>query len=146
MDELDYRILDLLAQNARIPVKEIASRIALTSPAVSSRIHRMEQSGIIQGYTVNVRPPEGQNRVSAFVSLSTKPSVREQLMDLVAHTREVLQCFHVTGDHSYLIRVSCEDMSHLEHLLTEFQQLGQTSTQIILSAPVDRSMVEILDL
>ena len=51
MDELDRSILRLLAQNARMPVKEIAQRVSLTSPAVSSRIHRLEQEGVIGGYT-----------------------------------------------------------------------------------------------
>ena len=60
MDELDRSILRLLAQNARMPVKEIAQRVSLTSPAVSSRIHRLEQEGVIGGYTVvqtRPRPP-----------------------------------------------------------------------------------------
>ena len=51
MDELDQQILGLLAKNARMPVKEIAREVSLTSPAVSSRIHRLEQEGVIGGYT-----------------------------------------------------------------------------------------------
>ena len=57
MDDLDHKILQLLAENARMPVKDIAQRVSLTSPAVSSRIHRLEQEGVIGGYTVVVRPP-----------------------------------------------------------------------------------------
>ena len=52
MDDLDRKILSLLAKNARMPVKEIAEQVALTSPAVSSRIHKLETDGIISGYTV----------------------------------------------------------------------------------------------
>ena len=52
MDELDRKIIRLLAKNARIPVKDIAQEINLTSPAVSSRIRKLEQDGIIGGYTV----------------------------------------------------------------------------------------------
>ena len=47
MDDLDHKILQLLAENARMPVKDIAQRVSLTSPAVSSRIHRLEQEGVI---------------------------------------------------------------------------------------------------
>ena len=57
MDDLDHKILQLLAENARMPVKDIAQRVSLTSPAVSSRIHRLEQEGVIGGYTVVLRPP-----------------------------------------------------------------------------------------
>ena len=49
MDDLDHKILQLLAENARMPVKDIAQRVSLTSPAVSSRIHRLEQEGVIGG-------------------------------------------------------------------------------------------------
>ena len=57
MDDLDRKILALLAKNARMPVKEIAEKVALTSPAVSSRIHKLETDGIISGYTVMLNRP-----------------------------------------------------------------------------------------
>lgn len=144
MDELDRKILTLLSQNARMPVKDIAERISLTSPAVSSRIHKLENEGVISGYTVVLRQPEGQNRVNALISVSAQPAVRSELMELLQHQREVLQCYHVTGDHSFLIKVSCSNMSDLEHLIMSFQRLGQTSTQIILSTPVDRTSLDVL--
>ena len=58
MDDLDRKILALLAKNARMPVKEIAEKVALTSPAVSSRIHKLETDGIISGYTVMLNRPD----------------------------------------------------------------------------------------
>ena len=57
MDDLDRKILTLLAKNARMPVKEIAEQVSLTSPAVSSRIHKLETDGIISGYTVTLNRP-----------------------------------------------------------------------------------------
>ena len=95
MDDLDRKILALLAKNARMPVKEIAEKVALTSPAVSSRIHKLETDGI-----------------------------------------------HVTGAYTFLIKVSCGSMPQLEHLILQFQKLGTTSTQIILSTPVNHGDLE----
>lgn len=66
MDELDSKIIQLMMRNARMPVKEIAKQVNLTSPAVSSRIHRMEQEGIIGGYTVRLHHP-GENEPSSGV-------------------------------------------------------------------------------
>ncbi|MBQ7860045.1 MAG: Lrp/AsnC family transcriptional regulator [Faecalibacterium sp.] len=146
MDDLDRKILKLLSQNARMPVKDIAERIALTSPAVSSRIHKMEHEGIIGGYTVVLRQPEDDSRVDALISVAAKPAVRDELMALLQCSPEVLQCYHVTGDHSFLVKVSCPNMAHLEHLIMSFQKLGQTSTQIILSTPVDRNGLDSLSL
>ena len=74
MDDLDRKILSLLAKNARMPVKEIAEQVSLTSPAVSSRIHRLEQEGIIGGYTVVLRHPDAPARVEALISVLVVPS------------------------------------------------------------------------
>ena len=65
MDDLDHKIVQLLSENARMPVKDIAQKVSLTSPAVSSRIHRLEQEGIIGGYTVVLRNPSAPARVEA---------------------------------------------------------------------------------
>ena len=146
MDDLDRKILELLRQNARMPVKDIAERIALTSPAVSSRIHKLENEGIIAGYTVVLRRPDQNTRVNALISVSAKPTLREELIEMLHACPEVQQCYHVTGDHSYMVRVSCANMTELEHLITSFQRLGQTSTQIILSTLVDRNGADALNL
>ena len=69
MDDLDHKIVQLLSENARMPVKDIAQKVSLTSPAVSSRIHRLEQEGIIGGYTVVLRkalPDEEEANVALF--------------------------------------------------------------------------------
>lgn len=144
MDDLDHQILKLLTSNARMPVKEIADQVALTSPAVSSRIHKLEQSGIIGGYTVTLRRPQEQTNVDAIIGVSAPPHNSKALMSLMHDLPEVLQCFHVTGDHSFMVRVSCVNMARLEHVIQAFQKLGQTNTQIILSVPLDRNGLDIL--
>ena len=74
MDDLDRKILALLAKNARMPVKEIAEKVALTSPAVSSRIHKLETDGIISGYTVMLNRPSARKCCSATTSRALTPS------------------------------------------------------------------------
>ena len=134
MDDLDRKILSLLAKNARMPVKEIAEQVALTSPAVSSRIHKLETDGIISGYTVVLNRPADRVYVDALISLSVTPSHRDELVELMQNSKEVLQCYHVTGAYTFLIKVSCGSMPQLEHLILQFQKLGTTSTQIIHDA------------
>ena len=138
MDDLDRKILALLAKNARMPVKEIAEQVALTSPAVSSRIHKLETDGIIGGYTVTLNRPADRVYVDALISLSVA------FLHLIQNSKEVLQCYHVTGDYTFLIKVSCGSMPQLEHLILQFQKLGTTSTQIILSTPVNHGDLEAL--
>ena len=91
MDELDRSILRLLAQNARMPVKEIAQRVSLTSPAVSSRIHRLEQEGVIGGYTVVLRHPDEPAQVQALISVQVGSAAREDFLVLARKEPQVLQ-------------------------------------------------------
>ena len=141
MDDLDRKILSLLAKNARMPVKEIAEQVALTSPAVSSRIHKLETDGII---SVVLNRPADRVYVDALISLSVTPSHRDELVELMQNSKEVLQCYHVTGAYTFLIKVSCGSMPQLEHLILQFQKLGTTSTQIILSTPVNHGELDAL--
>lgn len=139
MDELDGKILQLLHGNARMPVKEIARQVNLTSPAVSSRIHRLEQEGVISGYTVVLRQPGGAAQVQALISVLIGPNTREDFLRLVQADEQVLQCYRVTGDCNYILKVRCACVDKLEHLLTRIQRLGSTTTQIILATQLDRA-------
>lgn len=139
LDELDHQILHALQKNARIPVKEIARQVSLTGPAVSSRIRKMEQDGVISGYTTILHEPEASTQVDALISVSVEPGARDTFLDDLAEIPSVQQCFHVTGSHSYIAKVRCQNMDSLEHLITRLQRTGPTSTQIILSTPLDRT-------
>ena len=97
MDDLDHKILQLLAENARMPVKDIAQRVSLTSPAVSSRIHRLEQEGVIGGYTVVLRHPDAPARVEALISVLVDAATRASFLTMIEQEPQVLQCFRVTG-------------------------------------------------
>ena len=140
MDELDRKIIQLMQKNARMPVKEIAQQISLTSPAVSSRIHRLEQEGVIGGYTVLLHRPDESNRVQALISVQTAPDAREEFLSVVQSDPDVLQCYRVTGVYNFTVKVSCASIEELEHLLTKLQQLGTTNTQIILATQLDRQL------
>ena len=140
MDELDHKIIQLLAENARMPVKDIAQRVSLTSPAVSSRIHRLEQEGIIGGYTVVLRHPDAPARVEALISVLVDAATRASFLSMIEQESQVLQCFRVTGSYNFIIKVSCTDIDALEHLLTKMQKMGSTNTQIILNTQLDRNL------
>lgn len=140
MDELDNKIIRLLMRNARTPVKEIAQQVNLTSPAVSSRIHRLEQEGVIGGYTVLLHQPGEAARVQALISIQTTGAAREDFLRMIPGEPQILQCYRVTGSYNFIVKVSCASIDELEHLLTRMQKLGNTNTQIILATPLDRRL------
>lgn len=140
MDNLDQKIVQLLSQNARMPVKDIAAQVNLTSPAVSSRIHRLEQTGVITGYTVMLHHPDTANRVEALISMLVAGGDRGDFLEMMDNEPQVLQCYRVTGSYNFIVKVSCTDIDALEHLLTRMQKMGSTNTQIILATQLDRCL------
>ena len=82
----------------------------------------------------------------SLISLSVAPSKQDAFLELLQNSKEVLQCYHVTGAYTFLVKVSCGSMPQLEHLILQFQKLGTTSTQIILSTPVNHGDLEALQL
>lgn len=143
MDQLDEKIIQLLTQNGRIALKEIAQEVNLTSPAVSARIRHLEEEGVIAGYTVILRSPQAASQVESLISVSIKPASHQDFMDFLHSTPEVEECYHVTGAFSHMVKVRCRDIPQLEHLISRLQHFGSTSSQIILSTPVERPIYPI---
>ncbi len=138
MDNIDKKILSLLVQNARIPVKEIASQVMLTAPAVSERIKKMERDGTINGYTVRMGYPQGKETISAFIDIATNHDKNEAFKARILDEPLVKSCATVTGSRNFVLEVHCPNVETLEKLLNEFQEYGQTNTRVILSTLVQR--------
>ncbi len=138
MDNIDKKILELLQNNGRITVKEITQTISLTAPAVSERIRRLEKEGIIEGYTAVLNPKKLGRTVHAIINVSIQPQETENLLKIVKEEPLVVQCYHVTGEYSYMIKVDAYEITDLERLIMTFQKMGETSTQVILSTPIER--------
>lgn len=133
MDDLDGKILALLAANARMPVKEISRHVALSSPAVSERIRRLEQQGIIEGYTIRYNSEATKGYINALISMTVVPEKREEFFALLKTLPAVRECFQLTGAHSHMVKVCCRDIEALERLVNKLQKIAATNTQIILS-------------
>lgn len=133
MDDIDRKILALLGANARATVKQMAKEVALSSPAVAERIRRMEQSGLIEGYTVRLNPDYLEKSIHALISISVAPGERPEFHALLAQQPAVQRSFQVTGTYSHMVEVRCPDIPSLEKLISRLQKMGQTNTQIILA-------------
>ena len=143
MDKVDQKILQMLQENARIPVKEIAKEVFLSSPAVSARIDRLSQSGLIKGYHMTIDRKKLGYDVTAFISLEMEPSKKTDFYPFIKECPNVLECCCITGQYSQLIKVTFRSTSELETFLGSLQRYGRTSTQIVFSTPVEPRDVNI---
>lgn len=141
MDITDIRILKILQQEARISMKELGARVNLTSPAVSERIKRLEESGVIEGYTAVINPKKLNLHVEAIVHVAMKVSAHKRFKKMAAEEREIIECYHVTGEDCMTVKVVCETTHRLEEILDKIQAIGDTRTAIILSTPLKRKPI-----
>ena len=103
MDRIDRRIIDILQADARAPLKEIAEQVFLSSPAVSARIARLEQAGLLRGYQAQVDAPALGYGVKAFINLELDPQRKPEFYPYIESCPNVVECNCVTGDYSMLI-------------------------------------------
>lgn len=143
MDEIDKKIITLLQNNARIPLKALAEHVFLSSPAVSARIERLEKENIISGYEARINQSKLGYHITAFINLEIIPAQKPEFYPFVRSCPNVLECNCVTGDFSMLLKVAFPDTVELDSFIGRLQKFGRTSTQIVFSTPVEPRGVDL---
>jgi Lrp/AsnC family leucine-responsive transcriptional regulator len=137
--ELDAKARKLLAalqRDARLPLKALADEIGLSLPATSERLKRLEEAGVVAGYRAQVPPEAVGYGILAMIGITTPQAAKTRLLELLAGMPEVLECLHVTGQDSYLIRVVARDIRDLERFVGRINHYGETRSSIVMSAPI----------
>ncbi len=136
MDDLDWKILALLQANGRISYTELARQVHLSVPAVTERVKRLESIGVIDGYTARVNPAAAGYAVSALIGITVPQPAKAKFLTLLETIPEVVECHHVTGADSYVMRFVATGMAHLEQLIERINLYGETRTSIVMSTPL----------
>ena len=149
MDELDYRILQMLKENARQKASDISKEVHLSISTVIDRIHRMEDMGIITSYTAITDDSKVGNDVTALMEVSLEhPRYNEAFIKGITDNPKIISCYYLTGEFDFLLKISCRSSEELEHVHRWVNDLGgirQTKTHFVLrtikniysSLPVD---------
>lgn len=143
MDKIDLKIIELLQKNARYPLKHIAEEVFLTTPAVSARIEKLEQAGVITGYSAHVDPLKLGYNIKAFINLEMSPKQKPEFYPFIASCPNVLECNCVTGKYSMLIKVAYHTTIELDTFIGELQKYGNTETQIVFSTAVEHRGLDV---
>lgn len=144
MDDIDNKIIQTLQGNARASLKNIAEKTFLSSPAVSSRIEKLEREKIITGYHASVDPMKLGYHIIAFVNLDVSPVDKIPFYASMEAIPNVLECNCVTGDYSMLIKVAFESTMELDVFIGQLQKYGKSNTQIVFSTPVGPRGVDVM--
>jgi Lrp/AsnC family transcriptional regulator, leucine-responsive regulatory protein len=142
-DITDHRILATLQRDARLSVRELGRRVALSAPAVGRRLRRLEKEGAIRSYAAEVDPAALGFALTAFVMVTTRSAYAGgRLREGVQEMSQVIECHRLTGERSYLLRVVATSAENLEELVDALAVYGHPTTSIVLSSPISRRPIE----
>lgn len=146
-DATDLEILDALQHNCKQPLAAIGQQVGLSAPSVLERIHKLEEAGVIVDYVARLDARKLGKDIAAFIGVAT-----ERARDIARIEREmvafgdVLECHHVTGAYTLMLKVKTRDTESLEDLLEKIRAcegVARTETMVVLSTHTERSRVDL---
>lgn len=143
LDALDTEILKVLAEDARTPMRDLARKIGLSAPSVTERIRRLEEAGVIEGYTVRINPAAVGLPVGAYLRIRPMPGELSRVADLLATLPEVIACDRVTGEDCFVAKALVPTIADLEALIDGLLPYASTNTSIIVSTTVAQRMPDL---
>ncbi|UAB81291.1 Lrp/AsnC family transcriptional regulator [Marixanthomonas sp. SCSIO 43207] len=142
IDELNWKILKHLQKNARLSSAEIGRQVGMSSPAVSERIKKMEDAGVITGYNTVVSPFEAGYQLKAIITLRAFMGKLKPFLEKVKTYDEVINCYRITGNENIVMEVALRNQKHLEAFIDQLIIYGETKTQIVLSHVVKNNDIK----
>jgi Lrp/AsnC family transcriptional regulator, leucine-responsive regulatory protein len=135
LDSLDRGIIAELQSDARVRVAELGRRVGLSPPAVAERLRRLEDTGVVT-FRADVNPQALGYTLSAIVRVSPLSGHVHAIPDIARQTPEITECYRITGEDCYFMRLYLRSIDDLEPILDRFVAHGRTTTSIVHSAPV----------
>lgn len=142
IDELNWKILKHLQKNARLSSAEIGRQVGMSSPAVSERIKKMEDAGVITGYNTVVSTFEAGYQLKAIITLRAFMGKLKPFLEKVKTYDEVINCYRITGNENIVMEVALRNQKHLEAFIDQLIIYGETKTQIVLSHVVKNNEIK----
>jgi Lrp/AsnC family leucine-responsive transcriptional regulator len=141
LDSVDLRLLAVLQQDGRAGWTELGRTIGLSASATAERVRRLEEAGVITGYTCEVDPEKLGLPIAALVRLRYPHANYRPFHQLLSTTPEVVEAHHVTGEDCFVLTVRARSMRHLEEVTGRIGGLGGVTTSVVYSTPLPRRSV-----
>src|SRR5215216_5589116 len=139
INPIDYKLVELLQKNARMTQSEMAAAVGLSQPAIAERLRKLEQEGVITAYVARVDGRKLGKDITAFIGVGIEhPKHNARFAKRILELSDVLECHHVTGSDSYLLKVVTENTESLDRLISEnlrtIPGVTRTHTTIVMSS------------
>lgn len=147
MNTNDLKVIEQLMRHARTTWAELGALLGLSAPAAADRVRKLEEAGIIKGYSALINPDEIGCGLAAMIAVTLEqPEVRSDFLRLVMNLAQVLECHHIAGEQDYMLKVRCSGTRDLERLISEeIKALPgiRTRTTVILSTVKETTILPI---
>ena len=145
MDNVDSKILSLLAKNGRMNASEIAEKVCLSVSACIERIKKLELGGIITGYTVTVDNTKLGKDVLALMNVATEhPKYNDGFVQAVRKNPNIIECYYIAGEFDYFVKILTDNIVKLEETLNYIKSISgvsKTKTDIVLNTTISQPSV-----
>ena len=147
IDRIDLKILSILQSSGRSRLAEIADEVELSAPAVLERVKKLEVTGVIKGYQALLDGKKVGKDITAFigVSIGNQRDI-DKFATQMLRNPDVLECHHITGDESFILKVKSANTTSLEKLLGEIRSVEgvtRTVTRVVLSTAKESQMFDL---
>lgn len=143
LDRVDAAILRELSSDARIPRAELARRVGLSAPSVGDRIRRLEDTGVIAGYSVQIDPSKLGYGLTVVIRARPLPGEMQNMIEAIKKTPQIVSCDRISGDDCFIARAYVRDVSEMEAVIDKILPFGATNSSIVQSAPVPPRMIQL---
>jgi Lrp/AsnC family leucine-responsive transcriptional regulator len=148
LDKTNAKIIRALTQNARISVSELAKIVHLSAPAVSERLRKLEESGVIEGYKPVINLEKCGFPISALIECDVHKAQERNLKEQLIQLDQIVKIYNVTGETTFIVWVAVRNLSELDAIIEQLIDYCDTTTKMIMSAPfndaIPQKMEEIL--
>lgn len=140
MDAIDRQIVEALVADARISLKNLSTRVKLSSPSVSERLRRLEERGVIRAFTVELDPRALGYQLEAIVRIRALPGKGQLVQEQLRQIPEITECDKVTGEDCFVARLVIREIEDLDGILSRIADKAETNTSVIKSHTIRRRL------
>jgi Lrp/AsnC family leucine-responsive transcriptional regulator len=141
-DHIDWKILELLQHNARLSNTEMGKLVGLSQPAVTARIQRLEDVGVIEGYSARLNPRCLGREISALIRLKTTHANIHHCLNTFERIPHILEIYRITGEDCFMVKATFQQMSQLESTIDAIGKFGAVTTTMILATFPPRPLTQ----
>ena len=136
IDDINWKILELLQNNSRVSLKDMAKETGLSSPTVAERMQKMDEAGVIENYTAKLNMERIGYPLGVYISIKIRFGQVERFEEYIRTVPEICECHKLTGHDCMLMKGYVKDPKHLENLNARLAVYGELTTSLILNSIV----------